>query len=320
MARVRVGTAVAVLAAALAGLCAGAAASAGGLDRAVTHAGTPTGGNFATQVDVGAGRKLYLRCQGTGSPTVILESGIHDSSDPWNLTDTQAPVLASPAVFPGVAKFTRVCEYDRPGTLRYTNPGAVTTRSTPVAMPRRLPSMVADLHALLTKARVHGPYLLVAHSYGGLIARLFAQTYPSASAGLVLVDALGTDIKARFGAQWPAYETLLNQPGSPFDQQRGFETVDTDGALQAVENGPAFPTIPVAVISKTEPFATAPGAPAALTTQLELVWPEVQNTLVSLQPQTPHIFATGSDHYVQIRDPDLTLSTIKLVLQRVRGR
>src|ERR1700712_2744100 len=69
------------------------------------------------QVAIGDGRKLFLRCAGTGSPTVILDSGIHDSSDTWNLTQTKPPVPAAPSVFLGIAKFTRVCEYDRPGTI-----------------------------------------------------------------------------------------------------------------------------------------------------------------------------------------------------------
>ena len=56
-----------------------------------------------------------------------------------------------------------------------------------------------------------------------------------------------------------------------------------------------LPSIPLAVISKTEPFATAPSVPESIRTVLEQVWPEVQNRLVQLEPQTPHIFAAGSD-------------------------
>ncbi len=72
------------------------------------------------------------------------------------------------------------------------------------------------------------------------------------------------------------------------------------------------------MISKTQPFATAPGVPRDLTVRLESVWPKVQNLLVKLEPQTPHVLATGSDHYVQIHDPDLTISIIRLVLDRAR--
>lgn len=102
------------------------------------------------------------------------------------------------------------------------------------------------------------------------------------------------------------------------DSEPGFETVDIDGAIEAIEGGPALPTIPLAVISKTEPFATAPTVPESIRTRLEQVWPEVQNRLVDLEPQTPHLFAEGSDHYVQINAPGLTISAIETVVGRVR--
>jgi hypothetical protein len=100
--------------------------------------GSPRQGNFAGGIDIGRGRKFYLRCAGRGRPTVILESGIHDSSDVWTLSDARPPVVGSPTVFSGVARFTHVCMYDRPGTIRYTNPPALTTRSLPAPMPRTL--------------------------------------------------------------------------------------------------------------------------------------------------------------------------------------
>ena len=64
--------------------------------------------------------------------------------------------------------------------------------------------------------------------------------------------------------------------------------------------------------------ATAPGTPKELTRKLEQAWPHVQSLLVHLEPLTPHIFATGSDHYVEINDPDLTIRLRKLVLDRAR--
>jgi hypothetical protein len=112
------------------------------------------------------------------------------------------------------------------------------------------------------------------------------------------------------GGQWASYQAILNYPGTAVDTMPGFETVDADEAIAAVEQRRALPRIPVAVISKTEPFAVSPTVPEALRTQLEKVWPEVQERLVDLGPQAPHIFATGSDHYVQIRDPDLVVSII----------
>jgi pimeloyl-ACP methyl ester carboxylesterase len=310
----------ALIAAIVATASVAAQSSAGTTRSADAAAASPARGNFTGEIPIGGGRKLYLRCAGTGSPTVVLESGIHDSSDTWTLTDTTPPAHSPPSVFAGVARFTRVCMYDRPGTIRYTNPPSLTTRSTPAKMPRTLSSMVADLHALLTHAHVPSPYVLVGHSYGGLIVRLFAQTYPARTVGLVFVDAFGTNIRRLFGRRlWPLYVKLLNRPGTALDHQPGFETVDVDNAFNAIKRAKPLPRIPLAVISKTEPFATAPGVPGQVTTRLERVWPRVQDLLVTLEPQTPHVLATGSDHYVQIRDPDLTISIIRLIVERARG-
>ena len=161
--------------------------------------------------------------------------------------------------------------------------------------------------------------MLVGHSFGGMIVRLFAQTYPSQVAGLVFVDAFGTTIRGLFGPElWPSYVQILNHPGTKFDSNPRFETIDIDGAIDAILQAPALPRIPLAVISKTEPFTTLSGVSPVILSKLEEVWPLVGDALVKLEPQTPHIFATGSDHYVQLRDPDLTTATIRLILDRVR--
>ena len=88
-------------------------------------------GDFAGTVGIGNGRHLYLECHGKGGPTVILESGYHNSSDPWSHSDAAAPAVG-PAVLPALAGNHRVCAYDRPGTLRYPDPPSISDRSSPV--------------------------------------------------------------------------------------------------------------------------------------------------------------------------------------------
>ncbi len=140
-------------------------------------------------VDVG-GYRLYIKCIGSGSPTVILEAGLGGDSSGWS------------KVMPDVGKFTRVCAYDRPSE----------GKSDPAPRPlRRFGShtyielrtgqqITQDLHTLLAKAVEAGPYVLVGHSLGGLYAILYANQYAKDIVGMVLVDASHPDQNARAAA------------------------------------------------------------------------------------------------------------------------
>jgi pimeloyl-ACP methyl ester carboxylesterase len=121
-------------------------------------------------VDLG-GWRLHLHCTGEGEPTVVFVSGGGDFSFDWSL------------VQPEVARFTRACAYDRAGAA-WSDPGPT---------PRTMKQEVYELHTLLHKAGVDEPYVLVGHSYGGLLVRLYAERYPDELAGMVLVDALHED-------------------------------------------------------------------------------------------------------------------------------
>ena len=118
-------------------------------------------------VSVG-GHRLHYRCEGSGSPAVVLEAGIAASSVTWS------------RVQPAIARDTRVCSYDRAG-LSWSE-GAATGRS--------MNALVSELRALLTGCGTHPPYVLVAHSFGALIIRAFAREHPEEVAGLVFVDPL----------------------------------------------------------------------------------------------------------------------------------
>ena len=101
-------------------------------------------GDFAGLIEIGGSRKLYLECEGTGSPAVVLEAGLRNRADIWSVKPD-----AGEAVFSQVAAFTRVCAYDCPGTTLGTDQFS---RSEPVAQPRTAADAVADLHALLGAA------------------------------------------------------------------------------------------------------------------------------------------------------------------------
>jgi pimeloyl-ACP methyl ester carboxylesterase len=117
-------------------------------------------------IDVG-GHRLHLNCTGSGSPTVVLEPGLGEVS----------PAMAW--IAPAVAPDTRVCVYDRAGR----------GWSDPADGPQDAAQTAADLHTLLDRGHIPGPYVLAGHSFGGLYVLTFAATYPDQVAGLVLLDS-----------------------------------------------------------------------------------------------------------------------------------
>lgn len=277
--------------------------------------GTGSSGDFSGPIEIGNGRHLYLECRGKGSPTVILESGYHNSADPWSQADVAAPAVG-PAVLPALAGTHRVCAYDRPGTLRYSDPPTLSDRSSAVAMPRTAQDVVADLHELLAAARLSGPYVFVGHSLGGLFARLYAQTFPDQVRALVFVDAFGVEIPSLLGPEWPAYRQALDAPLPQFANSSSYEEIDIDKSIAQVADAPVFPPIPTVVLTRTEPFLIPPDVSAEQGARLEQAWRDAASDLVGLRPQTPHLVATGSDHFIQIHQPDLVAAAVALVTQR----
>jgi pimeloyl-ACP methyl ester carboxylesterase len=125
--------------------------------------------------DVG-GYHLHAIYQGQGTPTVILEAGLSCTHLDWS------------RVIPEIAKKTKVFAYDRGGYAW----------SDPRPKPRNGLKMVGELHTLLQKAGISGPIILVGHSYGGLLVRLFASQYPEVVAGIILVDGSPDDQRTSF--------------------------------------------------------------------------------------------------------------------------
>lgn len=121
-------------------------------------------------VDVG-GHRLHLRCAGSGTPTVLLESGLGETSAYWAW------------VSPAIARDTKVCVYDRPGR----------GWSDPVSVAQGGGAVAEDLHTLLARAHVFGPFVLVGHSSGAQYVRIFAGRYPEQVAGMVLLDGQPAD-------------------------------------------------------------------------------------------------------------------------------
>jgi pimeloyl-ACP methyl ester carboxylesterase len=185
---------------------------------------------------------MYLECRGIGSPTVVLVAGLKGSAADWNVTKQ-----SEPTVFAAVAKFTRVCAYDRPGTPVGEKP----SRSDPVPQPTTAGEAVADLHALLSAAGEAGRYVLVGHSYGGLAVRLYASTYPEDVSGLVLVDALTEGLRdAETPEQWAIQRKLMEGDiGESLVLYPALERNDPDRSFDQVRAAQPLRPLPLVVLS-----------------------------------------------------------------------
>ena len=153
--------------------------TAGAIAKSVLAKQHPAPGQL---VDVG-GYKLHIHCTGQGSPTVILDAGLGDFSATWGL------------VQPEVTNAARVCSYDRAGY----------GWSDPSPRPRTINMMAEELHTLLLNANIQGPYVLVGHSLGGLIVRVYTHNYPDEVVGMVLVDSTHEEQYLRLATAVPKY-------------------------------------------------------------------------------------------------------------------
>ena len=298
----------------------------GTFKRVSTPEGTPQSSasksasdNFAGLIDIGAGRKIYLECSGSGSPTVILESGYRNDADIW--TAELEPGMNP--VFSQVARFTRVCAYDRPGTFVDTDHLG---RSTAVPMPRTARDLVSDLHALLQAAHVAGPYVFAAHSFGGIFARLYASTYPSEVVGMVLVDALSEKVRTGLTPErWKLYVNFgFTKPTPGLEKYKDIETLDVNASLDQMEKAASAKPLrpmPLFVLTQGQPFDLSPWQPlpADFPGALNKAWHTAQDALATLAPNAKHKIATKSSHYIQVQEPQLVVDAIKQVVEAVRN-
>jgi pimeloyl-ACP methyl ester carboxylesterase len=160
-------------------------AVAGGLTTMGTATMSPVAQTQGQLVDIG-GRSLYLDCRGTGSPVVILQAGLGGSARDWA------------KIVPTVASTTTVCAYDRAGRGRSdAAPGLQDGNA-----------IASDLHELLARAGIAGPYVLVGHSSGGPYSRVFAANYPDQVVGMVLLDPQPADAFTALPSYPGTYESL----------------------------------------------------------------------------------------------------------------
>lgn len=280
--------------------------------------------DFAGLIDIGNGRSLYLNCQGSAaadSPTVFVIPGMGSYAQAWNASIApDDPVRSQPydlveeaaidyptdlAAQPIVARTTRICSYDRPGT-RPDGPD----RSTPVAQPHTVQQDVDDVVALIAAAALPTPMVFVAHSYGGLVLDLLARQHPELVSGLLFSE--------------PTSEFLLSV-GRP-DQNDAF---DADGrnkppgeeailpydAFATIAAAPPLPRVPAVVLS-ADKFAAPKNLKPDNYTQAQV---HQANDMLAAALGTANVIVPGTGHNQMLYRPQAVADEIVTLVDEVRN-
>jgi pimeloyl-ACP methyl ester carboxylesterase len=271
-------------------------------------AATPPPGHL---VDVG-GHRLHLWCTGAGAPPVILEAGLGGSSADWGF------------VQPDIARFTRVCSYDRAG-MGYSDPGP---------SPRTARRIAEELAKLIDRSGLDGPVVLVAASSGGFDVRVFASDHTDRVAGLILIDASHEDqthevprlarwvpllsslgIFRLLGISFGPSPALLSPSVQRFIGATRFraagyqaaadEIIHIRESASEVRNSRRKLPIPVVVVT---------GARGA-----DATWRNLQRDQVNLSERGCQIIADHSGHLVPIDQPQIVVNAVRAVIDGTRG-
>jgi pimeloyl-ACP methyl ester carboxylesterase len=281
------------------------------------------GDDPARLIDIGAGRKMHLECRGQGAPAVVIVPGARASAADWTSSE---PGKAN--VFAAVAQFTRVCTYDRPGTPV----GDAPSRSDPVSQPVSAREAVADLHGLVTAAGIATPFVVVGHSYGGLVSRLYAMNHPGAVNGMVLLDALSEGLRAaQTPREWEIQRALLDGDlTEALKLYPAIERFDANSSFDQLLAAAPLRPMPLTVLSADQPWGPLipgliadgrlpPDIPADFGYVTDKAQKEAQARLAALVPGAKHVTHTRSGHDIHKERPELVIDSIRDVVDAVRN-
>lgn len=242
------------------------------------------------------GVKIGVVEQGTAGPSLVFISGLGEDHNTWR------------KVQPSVSSFALTLSYDRPGLGR--------SESTTAA--RGVENLSEELQKLLRASGIPRPYILVGHSLGGAIVRLFASRYPADVGGLVLVDPedgrLLDSLRAHMDpAQWRDREAALTEamPNMPAPVRSELSGLNASSA--SMSNLPATQHIPVVLLTGTKKNPSFPGNPMEQDLKLE-----IHRTDLARMPGASHVLVSGSRHYIQDDEPQIVIEAIKSVISSMR--
>jgi pimeloyl-ACP methyl ester carboxylesterase len=239
------------------------------------------------------GHDLAYTIAGQGQPAIVLINGAGGPLEGWF------------RLYPAIAELGTVVSYDRPGA------GA----SGPPRVPHTGDAAVCMLRRLLEAIAVPGPYVLVAHSFGGLHANLFARRYPRDVAGVVFLEATApADVGAMSQHQTVPQRFINRLLGLVARPDPNGELTHERLTVEQIEAAPPFPDVPVKVVSggKTLPGWMASRAARELRTAH-------QQELARLSPRGERIVATRSGHFPQMSEPALVVDIVKQMVAEVLG-
>jgi pimeloyl-ACP methyl ester carboxylesterase len=253
-------------------------------------------------VDIGTHRLDAVRA-GSGSLVVVFEGGLGNPLDTWE------------HVWPAVSELSTVVVYSRSGLGRSERgPHAHTARGA-----------TEELHQLLGALDVAPPYVLVAASYGGLLARLYTSLHPAEVSGLVIVEGVHEQQVQRFGALDPGYPAAFRAsfeerlrtlgPSAEADEIRETMRIQAAGYVEGMA---ALPDIPIAVLTsmKSDPAAAYVNA----TPRGHEAWRAMHDEWFQRSRDGLHLETSRSGHHVQDEEPEVVVEAIRFVLDRVRLR
>jgi pimeloyl-ACP methyl ester carboxylesterase len=266
---------------------------------------------FDQMVDVG-GYKLQVSCWGNGSPTVVLETGAGTSIDAWR--NVQAKIPAN----------LRYCAYNRAG-LGMSDPAPISPRTTA--------DHAKDLRAVITKAGITPPYILMAHSLGGLTARQYATQYPQDVAGILLVDSTHPDQTAAQRSTLPsqavgeseAVTKVRAQLQDSFLQNvpAEFGGLNIYESMQQAKAAGSLGSIPLVVLAES-PSGVArswpSGLPPDVYAKLADVWMGLQHDLTTLSTNSTYMEAENSGHMIMIDEPEAILRALDVLVQKIKTK
>jgi pimeloyl-ACP methyl ester carboxylesterase len=258
-----------------------------------------------TLVNIG-GRRLALKTAGEGVPTVVLEMGLGSTASTYD------------AIAGQIAALTRVVWYDRAGL----------GQSDPAPTPRTIQDLVLDLHTLLQKAALPGPYVLVGHSMGGHIARLYREHYPEEVAALVLIDASHEDQRERYLTvlppqpnACPALAHLRHIWESRWvDPRQNAEQIDNLANSALLRSCHHLGNLPLEVLSRGCPTRDPAKYPSGLIEAMERLWLQMQRELAQLSSQSRHLIASKSGHLIHEDEPAVLVELVRQMVVQVRAQ